>query len=523
MTEGHNESPANKWSSWWSYPIPEVFATFVAGFSFLCIGLLRAYTSPAIASMKDEPGLLNSTSLTQQEVISWVASGPPLAAFFGTILSGPLLQYLGRKGTLTALTWPLVCGWLMISFAGTSIALILIGRFLTGFAAGLATASAQLYISECVRAEVRGTLGFLPAMMLALGVLIGFTLSTLNLDWRKLALVMSTFPTALLAMVMSIPESPSWFIMKGKDKCAILSLKKLRGNLRKGSEVEKELLEIKGVISTPEQKRMSLFQLVGDRSIWYPGCIAVILMFFQQFTGANAVIYYLSIILMDAKPKGFKQLFSSSNISNGNLNEIQYGLDTTTSSVVVGVVQFLAFFVSLPLIDRVGRRKLLMCSGLAMSIPHGILGLYYFCNQPQSFAIPAEAACATFVESTGIWLPLTCLSSFIAAYSLGFGPICFILMSELFPRQARSYLCSVTSFVNHVSLFLVVWGFPLAQDKVGLHWTFWIFLGCCMVSVWFVMGMVPETKGKTLLEIEHIFRKSETETTSTAIETITKL
>lgn len=504
-----------------NYPVIEGYVTFVAGFSFLCIGLLRAYTSPAILSMKEEPELLNSTSLTPNQVISWVASSPPIGGFLGTLLSGPLLQHAGRKGTIFLLTWPLICGWLIIRFAGISIILILIGRFLTGFAAGLATASAQLYISECVRAEVRGTLGFLPAMMLALGVLLGFLLGAVpSLDWRNLALVMATFPVTLLAMIMTIPESPSWFIMKGREELASKSLIKLRGNVRNNEEIEKELAEMRMVLikDTKSGESASLWKLVRHRSVWYPGSVAVLLMIFQQLTGANVVIFYLSVIFTSATPQSFQQFVASHNMSifDGHQHgKIVYGLDTSISSVVIGVVQFLAFFISLPMIDRLGRRILLVSSALAMSIPQGSLGFYYFCNQPQFFLeSPVHTTCATFVESTGTWLPLTCLSVFIAAYSIGFGPICFILMSELFPSQVRSYLCSVTSFVNFFSIFLLIRGFPPALDSFGPHWIFWTFSGSCLLSIIFVLVMVPETKGKTLAEIEHSFRKSTSTTNS---------
>lgn len=504
------KSPSN-------YSFFESYTAFVAAFSFLCIGLLRAYTSPAISSMKDDPYLFNSTTVSEQkDIISWVASSPPVASFVGTMIAGPMLQFLGRRGTLIALTIPYIVGWLTIGFAGASISLIITGRLLTGLAAGLCTAGAQLYVSECVRAEVRGTLGFLPSMMLAAGVLLGFALSTLNLDWKSFAFLMTSFPVVLLIMSVTVPESPSWLILRGRENQGFKNLRKLRGK-KNVESVEMEILDMKRTIQLtnrrvslasidPRTNKVSIIKMMQQRPIWFPAFIAVFLMFFQQFAGANAVIYYLSIILTEAEPQSFKMLVESSN----GTSTLTYGLDHNVSSVIVGVVQFLAFFVSLPLIDRLGRRILLISSAVAMSLPLGTLGFYYYCNQPQFFLSPEGTdKCANLVESTGVWLPVTCLSAFIAAYSIGFGPVCFILMGELFPTQARSYLCSLTSFVNHLCLLILIRGFPVALDLIGSHGTFWIFSGCCLVSIFFVLWVVPETKGKTLAEIERSFVKEE--------------
>lgn len=512
-----NDSPPHSSSSSSFF---EIYTSFVAAFSFLCIGLLRAYTSPAISSMKEDPHLFNSTTIPEKEIISWVASSPPLASFVGTLISGPMLQYLGRRGTLIALTIPYIVGWFTIGFAGTSIALIVSGRFLTGLAAGLCTAGAQLYVSECVRAEVRGTLGFLPAMMLALGVLVGFSTSTLNLNWKNLALVMSIFPILLLIMSLTVPESPSWLLLRGDEDQSFKNLQKLRGK-QHVENVEMEILDMKRAIQTttrrvsrvsidPRTNKVSILKMMQQRPIWYPASIAVFLMFFQQFAGANAVIYYLSIILTAAEPHSFKAklMEHGQQFENGTMETLKYGMDHNVSSVIVGVVQFLAFFVSLPLIDRLGRRILLISSAVTMSIPLGTLAFFYYCNQPQYFSSDSEPGqCAYLVESTGTWLPVTCLSAFIAAYSIGFGPVCFILMGELFPTQARSYLCSLTSFVNHLCLFILIIGFPLAMDGIGPHGTFFVFAACCLISILFIVWIVPETKGKTLAEIERGFAK----------------
>jgi MFS family permease len=552
----------------------ELYVTLVSAFSFLCIGLMRSYTSPAISSMRSDYAFFHGAGLSKT-TISWVAASPPLASFFGTILSGLSLQYCGRQKTLIILTLPFIAGWLMIGFA-TNISMIMTGRALTGLAAGFATATAQLYISECVRAKVRGFLGFVPTMMLSLGILLGFAMSTINLNWQDLALLMTCFPILMLLLTLAVPESPSWLMYRGKEREAVESLTKLRGlndtnnshhhtndqgngNVDNKSpilneEIEKELEEMRRVmrktlaadkpiiaafveegdknssntenteaissqgedqlvISSSEEPQdfiQFVFEdLLGKREIWFPAFISLSLMVFQQFTGANAIIYYLSLILNEAEPKNSNssliEFFESQNNGGSSTYHTPHGLDVNVSSVIVGLVQFFAFFLSLPLIDRLGRRVLLIASAVLMIFPHLVLGIYFFMKLHPNTTIHVHNYSWKFldmVKLTSDWLPLLCLCAFIAAYSIGFGPVPFIIMSEVFPSSARSYMCALASLVNHLTLFFIVRVFPTLMDWFGMEILFWMFAVFCLLAAIHVAIFVPETKGKTLAEIE---------------------
>jgi len=299
------------------YPWLEMHATVVAAFSFLCTGLLRAYTSPAIVSMKAGEAnvfLYNSSVLHHTHITSLIAATPPFASFLGTLLSGPVLHHLGRQKTLVFLTLPHIFGWISIGF-GYTLFLVVLGRALTGFAAGFATASAQLYVSECVRAPVRGKLGFLPSMMLALGVLLGFLISVVDVNWQQLAFLMLVFPLILLLLSLSIPESPYWLLMRGKKELAWRSLCKLRGSI----ETDMTRLEFCDMESRTEmtlkavverrRNNQGICTLIKMRSIWYPALIAGGLMTLQQLSGANAIINYCSLILKEAHTGNAEMLY----------------------------------------------------------------------------------------------------------------------------------------------------------------------------------------------------------------------
>lgn len=237
------------------------------------------------------------------------------------------------------------------------------------------------------------------------------------------------------------------------------------------------------------------------------------------------VIYFLSVILTDAEPNILKGTRLTSGVGNESgllpLPDVGYTvLDHNVGSVVVASVQFLAFFLSLPLIDRMGRKILLIISANLMALSLGVLGFYFYCNSNtnvhnfttnSTLGVDSEEDVANFyaqiVIYTYSWLPVTCLSVFIASYSIGFGPVPFIIMSEIFPAHARSYLCSLTSFSNHFFLFVVIKMFPMMVDWMGNHWTFWISAGSSLLSIFLVVLVLPETKGKTLTEIEKTFTK----------------
>jgi len=182
-----------------------------------------------------------------------------------------------------------------------------------------------------------------------------------------------------------------------------------------------------------------------------------------------------------------------------------FRLSPNTSSAIVGIIQLLAFFISLPLIDRFGRKFLLLVSAVGMTISNLLLGTYFY------FAELEKSTGDLFVaENFGGWFPLTVMSVFIAAYSLGFGPVPFIIMSELFPSIARSYLCSMASFVNHFILFLVILTFPIVMEKMSPSFTFWSLGVFSLVTIPFVIFIVKETKGKTLTQIELMFDSNRT-------------
>lgn len=194
------------------------------------------------------------------------------------------------------------------------------------------------------------------------------------------------------------------------------------------------------------------------------------LMFFQQFSGINAVIFYTNQIFQSA----------GSNIP------------AVIATIIVGVVQTIATYISSLLIERAGRRILLLQSCIVMGICLIVLGAYFKLQEG-----------GTNVSAVG-WLPLVCLVLFIVSFSLGFGPIPWMMMAELFSVEFRGTASGIAVIMNWCLVFIVTLCFPLMKDAIGIYSCFWFFSGFMVICVFFVFFLIPETKGKTVSQIQTI-------------------
>lgn len=194
------------------------------------------------------------------------------------------------------------------------------------------------------------------------------------------------------------------------------------------------------------------------------------LMFFQQFSGINAVIFYTNDIFTSA----------GSNIS------------PVIATIIVGVVQTIATYISSLLVDKAGRKILLLQSCVIMGICLIILGVY--------FKLKVDGY---QVASIG-WLPLLCMVLFIVSFSMGFGPIPWMMMSELFPVEFRGGATGVTVITNWMLVFVVTLCFPIMKDAIGIYSCFWFFACIMVLCVFFVLFVIPETKGKSISQIQAI-------------------
>ncbi|KAG6456655.1 facilitated trehalose transporter Tret1 [Manduca sexta] len=440
--------------------LKQLWLTFGASLAFLIIGLVRGYSASAIPSIE----AIDPDIIQHSEQKSWIGAIPPLGAFLGSILSGALMQRAGRRRTLQ-LTAPLwVASWLILGFA-KYFPLILVGRMMSGLCVGFVLAPAQVYVSECCDPEIRGRLGSLPTLSMSLGILLSYIAGNW-LSWRYLAFFSAIFCVALFVALFPLPESPVWLETHGGD--AADAIKWLHLSARATATVKDNEHEK----SPDPENPPSLFtrKVFFSSVVIKPLVIGFALLFFQQFSGIDAVIFFTV------------EIFQSAGST----------LDAMTATIIIGLVQLLSNGVSTMLVDRAGRRPLLLISAAIMAASMASMGAAFYFEVEQ--------------KSWLGYLPIGSLVVFMIGFSLGFGGLPFLLLGELFPTHYRSQLSAMASAVNLLSMFSVIKSYHALESVLTSAGTFWMY-GCfCVMAFFFVLFLVPETKGKSLAEIERHFR-----------------
>ncbi|XP_015587166.1 facilitated trehalose transporter Tret1 isoform X3 [Cephus cinctus] len=439
----------------------QVLAALSVSLGSMVVGFSSSYTSPALISMYNDT---NTPLHLNAQIESWIGSIMPLSALFGGIAGGPSIEYLGRRNTILATAFPFIAAWLLIALA-TNIGMILAGRALSGFCVGVASLALPVYLGETIQPEVRGTLGLLPTAFGNTGILLCFA-AGMYLNWSHLALLGATLPIPFMILVFMIPETPRWFISKGKTKKARQSLQWLRG---KNSDISEELtaVEKSHVDSERNASQSACVELFKGNNL-KPLLISLGLMFFQQMSGINAIIFYTVEIFQNAGST----------------------IDQNICTIIVGIVNFLSTFIATALIDRLGRKVLLYISSASMILTLVTLGFFFY--QKESGA---------HVASYG-WLPLASLVIYVIGFSLGFGPIPWLMMGEILPAKIRGSAASIVTGFNWSCTFIVTKTFKDLSRAVGDGNTFWLFAVICVVGLIFVVIAVPETRGRSLEEIE---------------------
>ncbi|XP_071561825.1 facilitated trehalose transporter Tret1 isoform X2 [Temnothorax nylanderi] len=446
----------------------QILAALSVSLGSMQVGYSSSYTSPALVSMRD-----NTTAgfeVTKQ-MSMWIGSLMPLSALVGGIAGGPLIEYIGRKKTILSTALPFIGAWLLIAMA-ENVPMVLAGRAICGFAVGIASLALPVYLGETIQAEVRGTLGLMPTAFGNTGILLCF-IAGMYLDWRNLALVGAILPLPFLILMFVIPETPRWYISKGKTKMSRKSLQWLRG---KDADITDELSLIEKMHqeyldSEKSGSQSTISELLKSKHL-NPLLISLGLMLFQQMSGINAVIFYTVQIFQDAGST----------------------IDKNLSTIIIGIVNFISTFVAAAVIDKLGRKMLLYISAVMMALTLFSLGGFFYVKSLD-------------VDVTAFgWLPLVSLIVYVIGFSLGFGPIPWLMMGEILPAQIRGSAASIATSFNWMCTFIVTKTFEDVIAVIGAHGTFWLFGIIVVVGLVFVIVSVPETRGRSLEEIEKGFR-----------------
>jgi SP family galactose:H+ symporter-like MFS transporter len=396
-----------------------------------------------------------------------IVSGVLAGAATGALLGGRLADLFGRRRLLIVTAVIFGIGGIACA-AATSPMILIIGRIVVGLAIGLASGTVPVYISEVSPADARGWQVSLFQLAITVGILLAYIVDyafAAIQGWRWM-FGLAVVPAAIFgAGMLFLPESPRWLLRRGQGDKARAMLRRIRGT----SNVDAELQEIElGLTRAEEHGRLSDLFAVSLR----PALIVGIgLAVFQQVTGINTVIYYAPLIIQSA------------------------GISSASGAILatagIGVVNVLMTIVAMRLIDRMGRRPLLLIGIGGMVITLGILGL--------SFYMAGKS-------SALIWLAVISMMVYVASFAISLGPIFWLLISEIYPLKIRSSGEGLAAAFNWGANLLVSLTFLTLLELLGRPWTFWVY-GLFAVMSWiFSYYYVPETKGKTLEEIEEFWR-----------------
>jgi SP family arabinose:H+ symporter-like MFS transporter len=388
----------------------------------------------------------------------------------GAFFAGFLSDRFGRKKLLflCALLYA-VSG--VLSAVPRTFAEFLVARFLSGLGIGASSLICPVYIAEISPERLRGRLGSLFQLGIVTGIFLtlwvnkviqGFGDDAWNasLGWRWM-LGLEAVPALLfIVLLCAVPESPRWLTNRGRREEALGILARIGGP----AHAQREIAAIGAAMSQEEGRFSELF----TRSYFKPLLIAVALMAGSQFCGINAIIYYSTKIFESA----------------GAVKNAAFA-----STAWVGLVNLVFTFVAIGLVDRAGRRPLLLIGAAVQAAALGLIGWMFH------------------ARLSGLPL-LVCVMVFIAAFASAMGPISWILCSEIFPNKVRGRAMSIATLTIWSSCYLVAQTFPMLNDSkaIGPVVTFWIYGAVSLLTFVFVWLAVPETKGRTLEEIEASWR-----------------
>lgn len=466
----------------WTISSVAALGGLLFGWDWVVIGGAKPFFEPyfnlaTIADQWSQHSLARLLGLTTEATLSgWANSCALLGCLAGSLAAGAVSDKFGRKKLLIFSGFLFAVSSVATGWAG-SFNQFITWRILGGVAIGMASNLSPLYIAEVAPAGLRGRLVTLNQLTIVFGILAAQLLNLAlaqkvpdnatpdfiahswngQYGWRWMFTLVAAPSLFFFVAALFVPESPRWLVKNGQEEPARRVLSRIGNETYAASEVR----NIKATVAAEEVARVRFRDLLSPQllAILSMGCGLAVL---QQWSGINVLFNYAENIFKSA---GF------------GVNMILWFI------VITGVVNMAFTFVALATVDRWGRRSLMLfgCAGIALS--HLLIGLAYR------------------LQLTGLAVLLFALAA-IGCYSMSLAPVTWVLISEIFPNRIRGTAISIAVSALWIACFVLTYSFPILERHIGTGNTFWIYAAICAVGFVFIRLRVPETKGKTLEQIE---------------------
>lgn len=397
---------------------------------------------------------------------SWLAIMPLVGAILGALITGLVIDRLGRKRLILFSSLPFFISWITIGLAETSV-LLHVARFLAGLTDGLSFTAVPMFLGEIAEPAIRGLLSSMCPVSIVIGLLLINILGS-YLSISTAAFVSSVIPVILLVTFVWIPESPYFLLMRGRYEEARKSLQVFRGT----TDVEAELERIAAAVKEQNEatgKISDLFTCASNRKAVF---IALGLRSVQQLTGITAVTFYCQTV------------FDKSNF-----------IAPEIATIIYFTVQLVFSAISCLMVDISGRRPLLIISLSGTAVTLLINGTYLYIKN-----------CTEIDTSDFEFVLLVTLLCFVVIFSLGLQTIPLLIMSEMFPTNVKAFALCLADVYFSIIASVISKFFDGTSSAFGMHVPFYTFTVCCVFGLIFIIFCVPETKGRTLEDIQRFLK-----------------
>jgi len=452
------------------------FLIFVTAISAMG-GLLFGYDWVVIGGAKPfYERYFEITSLPYMQ--GWAMGSAIIGCLIGAGISGILSDKFGRKKSLIIAAFIFVVSSLATGAAG-GLTTFIIYRIIGGIGIGMASSLSPTYISEISPAHIRGRMVSINQLTIVIGILaaqiinwqiaepVAFGATDMDIlqswngqwGWRWMFWATAIPSVIFFVAMFFVPESPRWLMQKGQLTKVLPILKRI-GN---DEYANNEILQIQESLQKKGEKMN--FKSLKDKRIRKILVLGIGLAVFQQWCGINVIFNYA------------EEIFSAAGY---NVSDILFNI------LITGTVNLVFTFIAMATVDRWGRRKLMLTGAFGLAIIYAVMGYAYYAHLSG-------------------WPILVLVVSAIACYSMSLAPVTWVVLSEIFPNKIRGAAMAIATFALWSACFILTYTFPLFNSGLGASGTFWLYGILCILGFFFILRNLPETKGKTLEEIEKEF------------------